>query len=263
MQYTDEELVFAVNGLQWPALVRTPERVTPGGVLCINQVMARGFTLNTYPYTIVSDIFLAAGHRVASLEMPNHGQLIDHYGESLTGMAAATAAGVDVFANLRLAGRLLIDECVQRCWASPGRIVTTGTSRGGHAALHLMAGDARVLAAAPVAPMTYLPALVEFAKLAENEIVKRGNAGALAPQLSDRPVFIVMGEEDPRVGAQHAFDLFARLQAASHQVQPLLYTLPEASHGPAFLEPGYHAAAAFLLTLCANAIKGAVRDIAY
>lgn len=253
MQYTDEELELSISGRK--ALVRTPERVTPGRVLCIELALDRAYTLNNPPYNIVSEIFLAAGHRVASLDMPQHGELADEHGEGLEGIANAARAGVDVFADFAAAARELVDACIAMKWAKAGRIVITGTSRGGHASLALMAGDARVLACAAIAPVTYLPAVREFADQADNPIIRRWNANALIPHLADRHVFLNIGEEDPRVGAEHCFDFHAHLTAASRTVRPVLYTLPGATHGPAFLEPGYHAAAAFLLARCADAIK--------
>jgi len=255
VHYTDEELTLSVNGRERTALVRTPARVTPGRVLLIELAMDRAFTLDNPPYNIISDIFLAAGHRVASLDMPQHGELVDAFGEGLVGMANAVRAGVDVFADFAAAARELVDACIAMKWAKAGRVVIAGTSRGGHASLALMAGDIRVLACAPIAPVTYLPALTEFADLADNPIVRRWNANTLIPLLADRHVFINIGEEDPRVGAEHCFDFHARLTAASQHIKPILYTLPGATHGDAFLEPGYHAAAAFLLARCADASK--------
>lgn len=254
----DEELVVRIaGGRARKVLVRTPSRVTPGGVLCLNLAMDRTFTLDTAPYNIVTNLFLAAGHRVASLDMPQHGELVDGFGEGLAGMAAAVAAGVDIFADLAAAARALVDEGIRRGWVTPGRVVACGTSRGGHAALCLLAEDDRLLAAAVHAPVTCLPALEEFAALADHPIVRRWNAGALAPRLAGRPVFQHIGEEDPRVGAEHCFALHARLTAAARGgARPVLYTLPGSTHGDAFLEPGYHAAAAFLLAQCADAIKG-------
>jgi len=257
-EYTDEELVLTVNGRERKALVRVPARVTPGGCLLIELAVDRAYTLDNYPYNIVSRIFLAAGHRVASLDMPQHGELADEFGEGLVGIANAARAGADVFADFAAAERALVDACIARGWARAGRIVIAGTSRGGHASLLLMAGDARVLACAAIAPVTYLPAVTEFADLADNPIIRRWNANALIPHLADRHVFLNIGEEDPRVAAEHCFDFHARLTAASRNIKPVLYTLPGATHGPAFLDPGYHAAAGFLLARCADAIKGDV-----
>jgi len=256
LPHVDEELVLTVNGRQRRALARAPERVTPGGCLLIELALERAFTLDNYPYNIISSIFLAAGHRVASLDMPQHGELVDEYGEGLAGIASAARAGADVFADFAATERALVDACIARGWARPGRIVIAGTSRGGHAALLLMAGDARVLACAAIAPVTYLPAVTEFADLTDNPIIRRWNANALIPHLADRHVFLHIGDEAPRVGAEHCFDFHARLTAASRTIEPVLYTLPGATHGPAFLDPGYHAAAGFLLARCADAIKG-------
>ena len=254
---TDEELVLSVDGLERKALLRSPECVSPGGCLLIDLAWDRTTTLDLHPYSLVADIFLAAGHRVASLDMPKHGELADagDGGEGLAGMANAMARGEDIFAEFRATGRAFIDACVARGIVQPGRVVVTGTSRGGHASLHLMAGDPRVLGCAAMFPVTYLPALDEFAPLVDIPRVQAANAEALLPQLADRPVFLCIGEGDPRVSAAHCFNLYARLNAAARHTKPVLYILPGETHGAAFLEPGYQSAAAYLLGLCADEIK--------
>lgn len=251
----DEILTLSVLGRTRTAVVRAPETPLPGGALLINLALDRRTTLDVHPYGLVPAIFLAAGHRVATFDMPRHGEDAVDGLEGLPGMAAACARGEDVFTELRATASALIDACVARGWAQPGRLVVSGTSRGGHAALHVLAGEARVLAAAAMAPVTHLPALWEFAALADSPIIQRSNAAALVPHLADRRVLLVMGETDPRVDAAPCFDLYARLRAAGRQTPPALFTLPGATHGDAVLEPGYHAMAAFLLQACAEAMK--------
>lgn len=46
-------------------------------------------------------MFLAAGHRVASFDLPGHGTLIDEFGEGLNNWVNAINAGVDVFDEIK------------------------------------------------------------------------------------------------------------------------------------------------------------------
>ena len=213
-------------------------------------------SLDEPPYRIVPDAFLATGHRVASFDLPCHGELAAEGIEGLTGMAAAVARGVDVFDEIRQTGAGLVDLCLERGLAPGEAVALNGTSRGGLAALHVMAADRRVLACAVHAPVTYLPRLSEFARLAGNPIVARASAAALIPQLADRPVFIAIGQTDPRVGADHCLAFHAALRGASPSRPPVLFTAPGASHGEGYpYELGYQAAAAFLLRHCVERLK--------
>ena len=255
--FTAETISFQVRGETRPALVHTPRLLCQHPALLITLTGSRQEALEHRDYRMVADIFLAAGHRAASFDLPNHGERVDRYGEGLAGMAAAAAAGVDVFADLQATGRALLDRCIELGLARAGGIVLNGVSRGGLAALHVMAADTRVLACAIHAPVTHLPALREFAALPDNPIVRRANAGALTDRLADRPVFIAIGAEDPRVGAAHAFEFHARLQALAQAYPPELFVAPGISHGATYPEEiGFYAAAGFLLRHCAEQAKG-------
>ena len=56
---------------------------------------------------MVPDIFLAAGHRVVSFDLPCHGDRADETGEGLVGMATAMGRGLGVFADISETGRAL------------------------------------------------------------------------------------------------------------------------------------------------------------
>jgi hypothetical protein len=106
---------------------------------------------------------------------------------------------------------------------------------------------------------THLPAVEEFSELAESAIIQGANANALIPSLADRPVFITIGNSDPRIGEDRCLDFHARLAAASSHTPPFLFCAPGNSHGddgrfPA--DTGYQAAAGWLLQLVAQKVKG-------
>lgn len=247
--YTEQELSFTVGGNRHIALLRIPARLARRPALLVKLAGTRRTSLDGDFFRIIPDIFLAAGHRVASFDLPNHGDLVDAHGEGLVGMAAAIAAGDDVFAAVREIGVGFIDLVVREGLAGEHDVLISGTSRGGLAALHVMSADARVHACAVHAPLTHIPVPEEFAHLSQNEIVTRSNATALVPDLADRPISIDIGTSDPRVSAEECLKFHAALSAASRRVPPVLFTAPGESHGAGTFpsEAAYHAAAGFLL----------------
>lgn len=256
--YRDEEIALRVGGSELKALVRTPERLCRVPTVLVNLTADRRTSLDGADYRRVADVFLAAGHRAASFDLPKHGERADAHGKGLVGMAAAIEAGEDVFADVQATGKALLDALTERGYLPGGFAVFNGVSRGGLSALHAMAADARVLGCAVHAPVTDLPTLREFSRLKGNAIVERSNAGALVGRLADRPIFIAIGCGDVRVGAEHCFDFHARLCAAARGNAPVLFTMAGNSHAEGFSqELGYQAAAAFLLTRYAEAAKGA------
>jgi predicted esterase len=259
--HSDEEFVLNVKGKPHKVLVRTPAVLTrkPAMLLCLGST--RTDMLNLSSYQISPNIFLAAGHRVASFDLPNHGDLVNEFGEGLEGMAAAMAAGVDVFGEIAETGSSFIDFVLEKNLTTEGVIVLDGTSRGGCAALHIMANDLRVLATAVHYPLTYLPIVREFSHLADNEIVKKTNAISLVDKLADRRIFISIGETDPRVDSRRTFELHAAISAASHRILPKLFVVPGESHGLTCPdEIGHYAGAAFLLYACAEQLKGKIES---
>jgi len=244
----DREIVFDVDGGTHKALVRAPARPDRRAALLITLCGTRQDSLNHADHRRVADIFTAAGHNVTSVDLPNHGDLVDAYGTDLPGMAAAMEDGHDVFAQAGRIGHALIDAALQEGMGANG-VVVFGTSRGGLAALHIMGNDARVTACAVNAPLTYVPAPSELSHLADNPTVQGANALALVPRLRNRAIFMAIGMCDPRVGAEHCFEFHAALCAASASIEPVLFITPEASHDAWY--PGdtaCQAAAAFLLS---------------
>src|SRR5436190_13102323 len=154
----EERLKVKVSGVEHAFAVRTPAKLCADPALVINLANDLDSTFNQHPYCILSDVFLAAGHRAAAVDMPCHGGWVTKYGDGIIGIAAALAAGVDLYAELGRVGRAVIDACVERKLARPGHVVAGGTSRGGLGALHILAADERVIGVAMQAPCTHLAA---------------------------------------------------------------------------------------------------------
>jgi len=251
----DREIVFAVEGATHKALIRTPPRPAQRPALLIALGGTRRDALDHEDHRRIPDIFTAGGHHVASFDLPNHGDCVNAFGEDLAGMAAAMAAGHDVFAQASRIGRAFIDTALREDIGSSG-VVLFGTSRGALAALHIMNEDLRVTACALNAPLTYIPAPREFAHLADSDVVRRSNAMALVPRLADRHIFMDVGMSDPRIGAGHCFEFYAALCAVSTHVMPVLFTAPGESHGTTYpADTACQAAAGFLLSHHAANVK--------
>lgn len=214
VEYLEEQPPLDSPGSAKRFMLRTPRHLTEDAALLINLAMDRRHSLDEHPYCIASDLFLAAGHRVASFDLPNHGENADAHGTGLDGMAGALAAGVDPFEVVRASARGIVEYAIGHGLVRPGRIFAAGTSRGGLCALHAMAAEPRIAAAAAFAPVTDLEVLKEFAALASSPLLQRNNARALVDSLAGRGVFISIGLTDARVGTANCLDLFARLQSA-------------------------------------------------
>lgn len=259
VSYYEQDLTFEVNGRKLKALLRTPERLTARPALLINLGGGRKNALESDSMRMVPDIFLAAGHRVISFDLPGHGNNSDTFGGGLASWAKKAKAGVDVFKEIRDTGKALIDFCIERKLTANDMIVISGVSRGGLAALHIMAEDPRVVAVSIQSSMTYIPALREFTGLENNPIIQRGNAESLIPKLANRPILVATGSADHRVSAEHCFTFYARLRSVSTTIKPELYTAPGASHklgaGSYPFQTGDQVMASFLLRKCAERSK--------
>jgi dienelactone hydrolase len=211
----DRALAVKVDGIDRPFLVRLPTNLVANPVLLLHLGLSMHHALDVPPYMTVPQRFLDAGHLVATFDLPQHGGWINEFGEGLTGMARALAAGHDVFADLVSMGHGVIDRCLASGIVQPGRIAVSGISRGGHAALHLLAADRRIAAGAAFAPVTDLPAVSEFTAVADAPLVQQANAQELVPALASRPLFISINADDARVSSQHCIRFFQALRAAA------------------------------------------------
>ncbi|MBM3290766.1 MAG: alpha/beta fold hydrolase, partial [Candidatus Hydrogenedentes bacterium] len=183
--------------------------------LLLTFAMDRATSLTKHPYCFAAEYFLAQGHRAASFDLPNHGDRVNAHGQQIEGMRNAFAAGDDPFAAFVADGRAVIDACIARGIAKPGRIAVAGTSRGGYMALRLLSGDERIAAAAAFAPVTDWRELREFAADRENADVANLQLVHFVPGMIGKQVFIAIGKTDTRVSTQHCQEFADALIAAN------------------------------------------------
>jgi hypothetical protein len=249
-RYRDIGLDLQLDGRTYPGIIREPLQPAekPALIVFLTLVGDRGF--EEEPFCLIPRAMLAAGHRIASFDLPNHGRLADEYGEGLTGMAAAVADGKDVFALTARIGRALADELIAR-YPGEGPLLVGGTSRGGLAALQVMAGDSRFAGGVAMAPVTNIRALREFASLVDSPIVRDSSALSLVPKLRGRPTFMTISSNDERVSTEDciAFQNALRGEDFGEDTHRLMI---EPGEGHTASDDAYAAGAAWMLDLIAR-----------
>jgi dienelactone hydrolase len=173
--------------------------------------------------TLGSAYFRQCGNELAghgflciSIDLPAHGRRVEtDEASGLGGWRQLAERGTDFVAanNARLGA--VLDHLVQAGRIDPERIAICGTSRGGYLALQFAAYDTRIKAAAAFAPVTELGALREFEGAEDLPLVKELALARQAERLAGRPVWIVIGDRDERVGTENAVELGDRLKASA------------------------------------------------
>lgn len=186
-------------------------RLAADPLLLLNFATDRATSLHDPLYGDPVRRLLAAGHRAASFDVPAHGERIDAAGKGIDGLRERLLAGRDPFAGFVDDGRAVIDECIRRGLAKPGRIVVCGNSRSGYGALRLAAADSRISAVAALAPVTDWRELREFAAVREVPAVAALALENYAVSLAGRPVYMALGNADQRVGTAAYARLVQRL----------------------------------------------------
>lgn len=160
----------------------------------------RQTSLTAEPYCGPGYQFLRAGHRVASFDLPAHGDRVDARGRGIDGLRERFLAGADPFVLFCGDGSAVIDELLRREWAVADRIAVVGVSRAGYCALRLLAADRRIAGGAGLAPVTDWRVLSEFATCRDRADVAQLALDHFAKPLAGRPLYLAMGNRDQRVG---------------------------------------------------------------
>jgi dienelactone hydrolase len=158
------------------------------------------------------------GYLVVSIDLPCHGnQSTEGEPAGLGGWSHRVGKNEDFVADSNARLSKVLDHLIMTGLNDPNRVVAGGTSRGGFLAIHFAAYDSRVKCAAGFAPVTDLAALSEFRSRQEHLLVKKLSLANQAEKLTERPVWIVIGDRDERVGTEHAIELASRLSAVAKE----------------------------------------------
>lgn len=158
------------------------------------------------------------GYLVVSIDLPCHGdQLIVGEPEGISGWSYRAANNEDFVADSNARLSKVLDHLITTGLTDPDKVAAGGTSRGGFLAIHFAAHDRRVRCVAGFAPVTELAALHEFHDKPDHPLVRKLSLKNQAEKLAGRPVWIVIGDRDERVGTQHAIELASRLSAVAQK----------------------------------------------
>lgn len=173
-------------------------------------------TLNSRYFRQSGNELAELGYQCVSIDLPCHGtQTGEGKPSGLSGWGELAGKGVDFVAPFNDRLSEVLDHLIETEKADPEKIAICGTSRGGFLAIHFAAHDPRVKCVAAFAPVTDPAALSEFAKVQDLPMTGKLSLVNQAGKLAGRPVWIVIGDQDERVGTQCAIELASRITAAS------------------------------------------------
>ena len=221
------EFAVEVRGQALTCLLAEPSELSDRPALLLNFATDRATTLKTEPYSITPRMFLDAGHRALSFDLPCHGdRAVPGQPKGIAGFCAEWVRGTDVFAGFVEEGHAVTDALIERKLAEPDRIFVSGTSRGGYCALRLMAADERIRAAAAFSPVTDWRVLKEVADLALT---------CFSAALVGRTVWTAIGNCDARVGTDACLRfaeavLRAEAEEGCSSSQFVVHVVPERDH---------------------------------
>lgn len=190
-----------------------------------------------------------------TLDLPCHGR-DRRAGEPdyLSGWAHRVKTGQDLTKDFLERCTDVLDFLISQGISDPARIAASGTSRGGFCALQFAAADPRVRAVACISPVTNLLALREFEGVAE-ESAGDWCVGRQVDRLSDRAVWLSIGDNDQRVGTDDCIHFGRKLAVAARRQRRGSGTAPielvvAASRGHQAIAGGYCRAAEFIRKHC-------------
>lgn len=172
--------------------------------------------------TLLKSSFLQAGrflrsqgYLIVSIDLPCHGTQETKGSKGLSGWGKRAAAGDDFVAEFNARMTKVLDHLIAEGLTDPNKIAVCGTSRGGFLAMRFAAMDKRVKCAVGYSPVTDLRQLSEFRNAAAIAGVDAMSLEAHVSELVGRPVFLVIGDRDDRVGTDAAVRFARALSAAA------------------------------------------------
>lgn len=158
------------------------------------------------------------GYILVSIDLPCHGiQTSEGHPAGLSGWSHRVGNDEDIVAEANVRLSIVLDDLIKTGLTDPARVAAAGTSRGGFLAIHFAAFDKRVKAAAGFAPVTSLAALSEFRARQDHPLVTKLSLINQAEKLAGRPVWIITGDRDERVGTHHAIELASKLSSLAKE----------------------------------------------
>ncbi len=189
-------------------------------------------TLGDPYYRQSGNLLAEEGYLCVSVDLPCHGlQLRSDEPNGLAGWRFRAERGEDFVAETVSRLNRVLDHLIQTGRTDARKVAACGTSRGGFIAIHFAARDDRVKCVAAFAPVTDLEVLREFKGLAQDPHVRPLALSRQADRLAGRPVWLIIGDQDRRVGTDNTISLARQITSASlakklsSQIE--LHVLPE------------------------------------
>ncbi len=201
---TDRGVAFSILG---------PVPTAPAPTLFIFALDAER-TLSDTLYRRCGNQLAKEGFLSVSVDLPCHGrERRGNEPDGLDGWRHRVDAGSNPMAELNDRLRSVLDHLIARKLTDPENVFACGTSRGGFAALHFAAADARVKGVAAYSPVTELSALREFEGQAESETRLALALSNHLDSLVSRSIWIMIGDRDQRVSTDAAIRFARKLSA--------------------------------------------------
>jgi pimeloyl-ACP methyl ester carboxylesterase len=167
-------------------------------------------TLTKDPYAHTGKVLQPLGWNVIAVDLPCHGT-DQREGEpaQLEGWRYRVERGENIVSDWQRRVNEVIAHLIETGIAEPDRFIADGTSRGGYMACQAAAGNPAIRAVAAYSPVTDLRGLCEFDGMENDALTEQLSLVHAADALADRPLWIMIGSQDTRVGTDHAI-AFAR-----------------------------------------------------
>lgn len=153
-------------------------------------------------------LLMRRGWLCVSLDVPCHGADARE-GETSGDLGAwknRIVNGENIVERFNASASSVLDDLIANGYTDAEHIAVSGTSRGGFCAIHFGASDERVKQVIAFAPVTHLPALREFEGAEMHADVLALSCIHVADRLVGKPMWMIIGNHDTRVGTNYCLD---------------------------------------------------------
>ncbi len=194
---------------------------------------------NSIEGTLGDPYFRQSGNQLAeqgwlcvTIDIPGHGsQEREGEAKGLAGWRERIDQGKNLVAETNHRLSEVLDHLIAEGITDPAKVAVCGTSRGGFLAMHFAAAEPRIKCVAAFAPVTDLIVLREFHGAEGNALMDSLSVSRQADKLADRPVWMIMGDRDERVGTDNMIALARKItnRALEQGIDPAVefHVLPE------------------------------------
>lgn len=212
------DINLTVGSQTFPVRVLTPGKLADEPMLLLTFGLGIHWGLYEEPYDTICRRFLENGHRVATWDIPAHGDRIDAHGEGITGFRNAFFAGKDPFVQFVSEAKAVLDLLLKEKLATEGRIAVCGISRTAYMTLRWLAEDKRVNAITAIGPVTDWRALSEFSADVNRPEMNQLDIARFVDGMAGTPIYMVIGNDDERVSSTACARFFINLVEANERL---------------------------------------------